>query len=643
MQYGQRSDSVPSLLSGAISLRELSVAVVLAACCVAASEAPAKTVVQSETDLPRSVYAVKGSASGLLFASDAEFSLFVDKVDADVRHLLEDYEITDRTTQRQLLGIQLSIQEYRRDTDGALATLEHIRALEDKPSAKLLSGVFAKALLEAMRATQGHQAHAQKGRGNGALAQAYRANLEQVLPGLPWNVVGEDLASTYSYLRLLSRAQVVGGLQSEIDPQTKASGTVDRDAAEEIIAARVTLRDELPLSRTAADVLQPWVAQHREDAKSIWPQREVTLTDADKLAPTLVAIWDSGIDPEDFPGQMFDDPNPSPSGNHGYAFTDEGQISHDWTFPLKPAWQKRYPVFVRNMKGSDDILNGIQSPEAIGLEHEAQTDSVEEVRRNDDIDEWLGHYVHGTHCAGIAVRGNPAARLVVARFDDELPYLPFRPTRAWASRMAENFKNMTTYLRERHVRVVNMSWGDQVSEFETWLSKTGGGADAAARKKEAEALYAIWKDGVEAAIRNAPDTLFIAAAGNDDINSEYVGDVPSSLHEPNLISIGAVDDAGRETSFTSFGPNVLVYADGYEVYSNLPQRQHGRLSGTSMAAPNAVNLAAKLFALDPSLTVADVIGLIRDGASASADGRYKLIDPKASVALLKQRTAPLPK
>jgi len=56
-----------------------------------------------------------------------------------------------------------------------------------------------------------------------------------------------------------------------------------------------------------------------------------------------------------------------------------------------------------------------------------------------------------------------------------------------------------------------------------------------------------------------------------------------------------------------------------------------------MAAPNVVNLAAKLFALDPSLTPAQAIELIKPGTTASDDGRRHLIDEKRSVALLKER------
>ena len=64
-----------------------------------------------------------------------------------------------------------------------------------------------------------------------------------------------------------------------------------------------------------------------------------------------------------------------------------------------------------------------------------------------------------------------------------------------------------------------------------------------------------------------------------------------------------------------------------------------KLSGTSMASPNVTNLAAKLFALDPSLTPAQVIDLIKQGATTSEDGRRHLIDPKRSVELLRGKKA----
>jgi subtilisin family serine protease len=60
-----------------------------------------------------------------------------------------------------------------------------------------------------------------------------------------------------------------------------------------------------------------------------------------------------------------------------------------------------------------------------------------------------------------------------------------------------------------------------------------------------------------------------------------------------------------------------------------------KFGGTSAAAPEVANLAAKLFAINPKLTVAEVVKLIKDGADTSAaDKRLKLINPRRSVEML---------
>ena len=53
-----------------------------------------------------------------------------------------------------------------------------------------------------------------------------------------------------------------------------------------------------------------------------------------------------------------------------------------------------------------------------------------------------------------------------------------------------------------------------------------------------------------------------------------------------------------------------------------------------MASPNVSNLAAKLLAVKPDLTMAQVVSLITLAADRSEDGRINLINPKRSFELL---------
>lgn len=343
----------------------------------------------------------------------------------------------------------------------------------------------------------------------------------------------------------------------------------------------------------------------------------MTLTTSRKLTPVLVGIWDEGVDVSLFPGQVFEDPNLTASGNHGLAFDDAGNPSTAWLHPLTLAQEQDYPAFRQDLKGYLDLENNIDSSEAVALQKKLATLTPEQLHQQAELRKVLSAYIHGTHVAGITVRGNPAARPVVARFNDNLPDLTFAPTTEWANRLSADFQQISDYFRTRNVRVVNMSWSDDPQEFELWLSKTGGGTDPAERKRGAQELYAVWHAAVASAIRNAPDTLFVCAAGNADSDASFQQAVQAGLRLPNLITVGAVNQAGDETSFTSYGETVVVHANGYEVESYLPGGTRMKLSGTSMASPNVANLAAKLFTLDPTLTLPQVIELIRKSATTA--------------------------
>jgi subtilisin family serine protease len=593
---------------------------------VLSSQTIERKKVISQADLPRFTYPIAGTASDLLQADAGTFSAFAAKVRADLDSIFAIYDIEDKATLRSLLSARLNLQQASGENQLALETLASLLKLSEKPTDNMRERVLIKPELQA--------AIDAKGTSGPVFEQAFRRYFREAWDALPPDVAQDRVRSVLFGTSMYNSAVVIGEVKADLDPAVQKSGVLSKGRAWRLIEMRNTLQIFFPVRGVTLEVLRRYLAAHNAQQFDIWQAREMTLGPDRNLTPVAVGIWDSGVDVSLFPDQLFSDPHPTASGNHGLAFDDNGDPSTSWLLPLTEAQKRQYPDFLAEMKGRQDLEDGIDSPEATAVMKRAGTLTPEQIRDRESLERILDHFQHGTHVAGIAARGNPAVRLVVARFNADISNLPFQPTAEYARRIAADFQQISDYLRTRNVRVVNMSWENDPQEFEAWLTNTGAGASPEERKRLAAEMFGIWRDGVETAVRGAPNTLFVCAAGNSNHDAAFSEDVPASLHLPNLISVGAVNWAGRETDFTSYGDTVVVQANGDEVESYVPGGSKLKKSGTSMASPNVANLAAKLIALDPSLTPGRVIELIKRGATASADGRLHLINPKASVALL---------
>ncbi len=604
-------------------------AFLIASVSATAAQAPAsvgKRKVASSGDLPRFSYPMSIPPSALLVAEDETFKAFAAKVLHDIDSVLDGYDIEDKATLRALYGAKLDLQLIAGENDAALSTLRTLKSLQEKPEAQASTGTITRPILEARIST-----HSTTG---GAFEQAFQSNFQKAVNSLDWRVVQDVVKRYKGSFELSSPDLIVAGEKEALDPAAAKSNTIDLGAAESVVGDRVFMKFILPLKQQALPVLTEYIAAHNVQKPDIWEAREVTLTADQKLTPVRVGIWDSGVDTALYTDQLFTDPAPGGHSPHGLAFDVHGKLYNGDLQPLTPEQKETYPKVVELQQGVSDVFSGIDSPAATQAKKTLSSMPPEKLAPFMKQLNFLGQWMHGTHVAGIATRGNPAARIVVAQFYDSLPEIPFAPTVEWADKFKSDFQLVGDYFRTNNVRVVNMSWGDDVAEIERWLTKTSAEKDPTARKQAATAIYKIWSDAVENAIRSAPNTLFVCAAGNSDSNAGFIGDVPASLKLPNLIAVGAVDQAGEETSFTSYGDTVIVDADGFQVESYVPGGTRIKMSGTSMASPNVVNLAAKLIALDPSLTPEQTIALIKKGADKSADGRRNLINPKVTVALL---------
>jgi subtilisin family serine protease len=284
-------------------------------------------------------------------------------------------------------------------------------------------------------------------------------------------------------------------------------------------------------------------------------------------------------------------------------------------------------------KGLSDLRSNIDSPEATEVKLFLSELKPAEYKSAMEELTLAGGYSHGTHVAGIAMAGNPYAQLMVARIEYGYKLLPDPcPSREQAEKDARNSQSYVDFMKSNGARVVNMSWSGTVADLEGELELCGIGKTTVERKALAREWFDMSKAALLKAFASAPQILFVAAAGNANSDSTFVEKIPASLSLPNLITVGAVDKAGDEASFTSYGPTVVVHANGYQVESFVPGGYRIALSGTSMAAPQVTNLAAKMLAINPKLTPPEVIALIRETAEKTADGRRTLIFPAKAVA-----------
>jgi subtilisin family serine protease len=602
-----------------------------------------KPKITNQDQLPRHTYEVEASASEILTSEDA-FAPLAAAVRSDIESLLADYEIEDRATLESLEGTLLNLDMLAGDLPSAERRIERMRAMQEKPSSRLTTGLVGSAAIAAAREPES----AGLDRRQEAFEEAYRA----AIADLPWDVVQDDIEQTKGNYEIYSKNLFLGLAESQIQPAIEAQGSVSGDIAQQLIGIRAFTEVYLPYKDQVVEVLGEYVEANDEEKPDIWASRAVDLSgeSEEEIAPVVVAIWDSGTDAPIFGDRMFRNPAEVVNGEdddgngfvddvHGIAWDLQSYRTTGDLLPLDAETQARVPELKANLKGILDLQANVQSPEASALRQRMASMEKDEVGPFLEDLNLYSAYAHGTHVAGIVAHDNPAVRLMIVRMTFDHRLIPDPPTIEEARRSAEAAQATVDYMKAHGVRVANMSWGGGQRGIEAALEVNGIGETAEERQKLAREIFSIGRDGLKSAIESAPEILFVPAAGNADEDAEFAEDMPASFELPNVLTAAAVDRAGDETGFTSFGPSVDVHANGFEVVSYIPGGETMPLSGTSMSAPNVVNLAAKLLALDPSLTTAELRALILDGADRMEDDRRVLLNPKRSVELLRERRA----
>lgn len=188
---------------------------------------------------------------------------------------------------------------------------------------------------------------------------------------------------------------------------------------------------------------------------------------------------------------------------------------------------------------------------------------------------------HGTHTAGtIAAEGNNGTGVAGVAWNCKIMPLRFLGPDGGSTADAIAALN---YAVAKGVKVSNNSWG-------------GGGYSSS--------LYN--------AIANARSIghVFVAAAGNDGVNTDSSPSYPANYDLDNIISVAAMDNNDYLAGFSNYGASTVdLGAPGADIASTYPGG-YAWMSGTSMAAPHVAGVAALVYLKNPEFTYAQVINRI---------------------------------
>jgi len=570
-----------------------------------AAPAGARQVITSAEQLPRRVVKLDKLPSQYLEAPRAEVLALAEALEKNLRDDLAKYDIQDAATMRAYVGSLLGLVQFRGDWAAVPALVERLKALQDKPGPRAMTGTMTLILAEQQTARRD--------------AAWVQAEVTRRFGALNWADVANDLKGTKGQLELLNPALVKGSFEQQVDVMARNMNmNVPEGLVGSIVGAR--LQNELiaPLKAPIVAGLQAVIdAQSRSAAAKpdVWTPRQFAIAPNARAVEVGVGIWDSGVDLALF----------KPTAGRGIAFDRESRLAKDLLRPLGDS-QARWPELKKLVKGAMDLRAALDTDDARLLKQAVATLKPEQVKQFQEELSLVGVYTHGTHVAGIAVEGNPFARVYTATMLWEHRTEPVKPTDEMSRRTAAAYQQIVQSFKDQKLRVVNMSWRYGASAYEGMLAWHNVGATPEERKQMARRLFAIERDALREAIASAPEILFVAGSGNEDNSADFEEYIPAGFTLPNLLTVGAVDKAGEETSFSTVGKTVVLHANGFEVESFLPGGDRVKFSGTSMASPQVANLAAKLFALKPELTVAQVRQAIVE--TAERKGRVSLVHPR---------------
>jgi hypothetical protein len=307
-----------------------------------------KIIVHSQADLPRLTYKVDILPSEFMTANEP-FKKLVKEYKKDILDIMEKYKIEDTSTLKEYYGDLSVFALMEADYSKYRKYGEIIKNLETKPSAKLMSGIFYKAVIACDSARENK-------------TNLFRENLKSSVEKLPWESVGDEVKSLKGGYEIVNENLIIGILQSQYDPAAKKKGIISGEIARAIIGDRISIEKMLPYKNIIVDVLQNYIDKNKVEKKNIWAERDVSFSGEKNLKTVVIGIWDTGVDPSVYGPLMFQNKKETLDGKdndgngyiddiNGIAYTLDNTRTTGALYPLDENQRKRYPEMISQIKG----------------------------------------------------------------------------------------------------------------------------------------------------------------------------------------------------------------------------------------------------------------------------------------------------
>ena len=329
----------------------------------AAGENDERQVIEKQDDLPRHSYTLTLPVTAYYEPANRDALLALARVlRKDVEEDLAAYDIRDDNTVQEFYGLLGSVALLEEDWASYLEYLEKRRDLETKEASRLTMGLVGEALARARLA-------------GSTSPESVAEALQELVAPLPYETVEANLEGLKGQTEILSRALVLGSLESSYQPVVEGNeGVVSFDVASSLVSASFTLDHFIPLAEAVNGVVGYAIETNRVEKPDIWADRQVALGD-DEGSPVLLAVWDSGVDTAIFEtaGQLWtneaeiphngidDDDNGYVDDVHGIAYDLHANRVTEMLYPIGEVARDELAL-QQLVKGIGDIQFNVDTP-----------------------------------------------------------------------------------------------------------------------------------------------------------------------------------------------------------------------------------------------------------------------------------------